>query len=89
MGAGENNQGKKTQKRRKTLRNCMASLLRSNIQDFVQEVPVGQMLRVPPAVAHPPPSKVLEGERGFNLPSVQHANQGWRTLNHTRDPYVM
>ena len=42
----------------------MASLLRSNIQDFVQEVPVGQ------------PIKVLEGKRGrLNLP---HANQGWR-----------
>ena len=33
----------KQQKTRKMLRNCMASLLRSNIQDFVQEVPVGQM----------------------------------------------
>ena len=44
-------QGVKT---RKTLRNCMASPLHSNIQNFVQEVPV----------AHPPHIKVLEGEKG-------------------------
>ena len=33
----------------------MASLLRSNIQDFVQEVPVGQMAQGTPfgACAHP------------------------------------
>ena len=33
----------KHEKNGKTLRSCMARLLRSNIQDFVQEVPVGQM----------------------------------------------
>ena len=38
----------KHEKTRKTLRNCMASLLRSNIQDFVQEVPVGQMAQGTP-----------------------------------------
>ena len=36
----------------------MASLLRSNMQDFVQEVPVGQMA----PVAHPP--KVRRGKGG-------------------------
>ena len=40
----------KHEKTRKTLRNCMASLLRSSIQDFVQEVPVGQMAHTPPRV---------------------------------------
>ena len=56
----------------------MASLLRSNIQDFVQEVPVGQSLRVPPfGACRGPPFKCQEGERGrLNLPSVQHATQG-------------
>ena len=59
-GAGSFSGGPDTRKTRKTLRNCIASLLRSNIQDFVQEVPVGQNgsgypLSVP-AVAHPPPN---------------------------------
>ena len=36
--------GAKNEKTRKTLRNCMVSLLRSNIQDFVQEVPVCYIL---------------------------------------------
>ena len=40
--------GQKHEKTRKTLRNCVASLLRSNIQDFVQEVPVGQMAQGTP-----------------------------------------
>ena len=42
----------------------MASLLRSDIQDFVQEVPVGQMAQGTPflpAVAH---FKVLGGGKG-------------------------
>ena len=34
--------GKTAKNTRETLWNCMASRLRSNIQDFVQEVPVGQ-----------------------------------------------
>ena len=38
----------KNTKNRKTLRNCMASLLRSNIHNFVQEVPVGQMAQGTP-----------------------------------------
>ena len=38
----------KLEKTRKTLWNCMASLLRSNIQDFVQEVRVGQMAQGTP-----------------------------------------
>ena len=38
----------KTQKTRKTLRNCMVSLLRSNIPDFVQEVAVGQIAQGKP-----------------------------------------
>ena len=36
-------------------RSCMARLLRSNIQDFVQEVPVGQMA---------PPPRCQGGRRG-------------------------
>ena len=40
--------GLKTRKTRKTLRSCMARLLRSYIQDFVQEVPVGQMAQGTP-----------------------------------------
>ena len=44
----------KHEKTRKTLRNCMASLLRSNIQDFVQEVPVGQMAQGTPFRCLPP-----------------------------------
>ena len=61
---------------RKTLRNCMARLLRSNIQDFfVQEILVGQTAQGTPFRCRGPPSK--EGERGrLNLPSVQHATQG-------------
>ena len=35
--------GRKNLKTRKKLRSCMARRLRRNIQDFVQEVPVGQM----------------------------------------------
>ena len=59
----------------------MASPRHSNIQDFVQEVLVGQRVRVPlsvPAVAHPPPPilKVLGGGKGEVKPSVQHATQG-------------
>ena len=38
----------KNTKTRKTLRKCMASLLRKNIQDFVQEVPVSQMAQGTP-----------------------------------------
>ena len=45
----------KHQKTRKTLRNCMASLLRSNSQDFVQEVPVGQMAQGTPFRCLPSP----------------------------------
>ena len=60
------------------LRNCLAGRLRSNIQHFVQEV--GYPLSVP-AVAHAPHFNFLEGERGrLNLPSVQHATQGWRIV---------
>ena len=41
--------GRNTKKPEKTLWNCMASLVRSNIQDFVQEeVPVGQMAQGTP-----------------------------------------
>ena len=55
----------------------MASLLCSNIQDFVQEVPVGQMAQGTPFGACR--LKVLGGGKGeVNLPSVQHATQGWR-----------
>ena len=56
----------KTRKTRKTLRNCMASLLRSDIQDFVQEVPAGQMARVPPfgACRGPPPPLYVGGGKG-------------------------
>ena len=65
----------KHEKTRKTLRNCMASLLRSNIQDFVQEVPVGQMAQGTPFPCLP----LFFRKRGrLNLPTVQHANQGWR-----------
>ena len=46
---------KNTKKTRKTLRNCMASLLRGNIQDFVQEVPVGQMAQGTPCRGPPTP----------------------------------
>ena len=60
------------------LGNCMASLLRSNIQDFdfVQEVPLGQMAQGTPfSVAcrgHPPPFLNVGRERGrSNLPNVQ------------------
>ena len=52
----------------------MASLLRSNIQDFVQEVPVGQMAQGTPFRC----LLWLGGGGRLNLPSVQHANQGWR-----------
>ena len=43
----------------------MPSLLRSNIQDFVQEVPVGQMAQGTPFPAVPPPHnlKVRRGEK--------------------------
>ena len=44
---------KNTKKTRKTLRKCMASLLRRNIEDFVQEVPAngsGYPLSVPAVV---------------------------------------
>ena len=65
---------KKHEKTRKTLRNGMASLLRSNIQDFVQEVPVGQMAQGTPFRCLPwPPAPPVKP------PSVQHTNQGWRT----------
>ena len=37
----------KHEKSRKTRRSCVARLLRSSIQDFVQEVPVGQMAQGP------------------------------------------
>ena len=37
-----------TKKPEKRFRGCMARLLRSNIQDFVQEVPVGQMAQGTP-----------------------------------------
>ena len=48
----------------------MARLLRSNIQDFVQEV-LGQMAQGTPFRC------LLGGERGrLNLASVQHATQG-------------
>ena len=48
----------------------MARLLRSNIQDFVQEVPVGQMAQGTPFRCLP----WLVGKG--RLPSVQHATQG-------------
>ena len=66
----------------------MASLLRSNIQDFVQEVPVGQMAQGTPFRC-PPQQQGVRGKRGrLNLPSLQHANQGWRIYmykQYTRD----
>ena len=43
----------------------MARLLRSNIQDCVQEVPVGQMAQGTPLP--PPDLKVLRGERGGQM----------------------
>ena len=44
----------------------MASLLRSNSQDFVQEVPVGQMAQGTP---FPPPFRDLKRGKGrLNLP---------------------
>ena len=51
-------------KTRKT--NCMASLLRSNIQDFVQEVPVGQMAQGTPfrCLRWPTPSQFQGVRRG-------------------------
>ena len=44
----------------------MASLLRSNIQDFVQEVPVGQMAQGTPfrCLPWPTPPIIKEGEKG-------------------------
>ena len=58
--------GLKTRKTRKTLRNCISSLLRSNIQDFVQEVPVGSGYPLSvPAVAPPIRDfKLLGGGKG-------------------------
>ena len=65
------------EKTRKTLRNCVASLLRSNIQDFVQEVPVGQMAQGTPfsvpAMAHPP----RRGEKGEVKPPKCPTRQSW------------
>ena len=61
---------KKHEKTRKTLRNCMASLLRSNIQNFVEEVPLGQMAQG--ILFRCLPSRKRKGE----VPSVQHATQG-------------
>ena len=57
--------GPKHKKTRQTLRNCVASLLRSNIQDFVQEVPLGQMAQgtAVPAVVNPPRADSKEGVR--------------------------
>ena len=54
----------------------MASLLRSNILDFVQEVPVGQMAQGTPFRSPPLRCKVLGGGKRLNLPSVQRATQG-------------
>ena len=53
----------------------MARLLRRNIQDFVQEVPVGQMAQGTPfrCLLWPTPAISLGGGKG---PSVQHATQG-------------
>ena len=42
--------------------NCMASLLRSNIQDFVQEVPVHQMAQGTPFRCLDPPP--YQGRKG-------------------------
>ena len=42
----------------------MASLLRSNIQDFVQELPVGQMAQGTPFRCPSPDFKVLGGGKG-------------------------
>ena len=61
----------------------MASLLRSNIQDFVQEVPVGQMAQGTPFRCRgPPPLKVLGGGKGqVNLPRSADLIKG-DTRNH-------
>ena len=61
LGASE-----KTLKNTKKLGNCMARLLRRNIQDFVQEVPVGSgyPLSVPAWPTPPPDFKVLGGGKG-------------------------
>ena len=62
----------KTRKTRKT-RSCVARLLRSSIQEFVQEVLVGQMAQGTPFRCLPWPP-LTRGR--LNLPSVQHATQG-------------
>ena len=60
-----------TKKPRKTLWNCMASLLRSNIQDFVQEVPVGQVAQG--SACRGPPSNQFQD---FPPTIFQQATQG-------------
>ena len=55
---------------RKTFRGCMSILLRSCSQDFVQEVPAGQMAQGTPLGARPAPP---EGGRGrSNLPTLSN-----------------
>ena len=77
--AGPEPQGKKTVTRKKPekFRSCMARLLRSNIQDFVQKVAVGQMAQGTPfrspAVAH-------FRKKTLNLPTVSNTSPKTRRI---------
>ena len=66
-GEGPGGPGVKTRKNQKNVPERMARLLRSYIQDFVQQVPVQQMAL---GARAPPPF------RRFVVNSVQHATQG-------------
>ena len=60
LGGVSGGSGQKHEKTRKTLRSCMARLLRSNIQDFMQDAPVGKWLRVPPFSACRAPQREVK-----------------------------